>query len=113
MSSSGQPADFEAVKSRLAEIADAVDDESLSLDAALDLYEEAVTLGMQASDLLETGIEVPDEAVGTASAVEAGEQPSETQQGVHSLTSESASTDSDSLSANSSSAANGEVSQPQ
>ena len=39
MSSSGQPADFEAVKSRLAEIADAVDDESLSLDAALDLYE--------------------------------------------------------------------------
>ena len=56
-----QPGDFESVKTRLAEIADAVDDESLSLDEALDLYEEAVALGLQASDLLETGIEVPEE----------------------------------------------------
>ena len=51
--------DFAAVKTRLAEIAEAVSDESLPLDEALDLYEEAVALGLQASDLLETGIAVP------------------------------------------------------
>ena len=43
----------------MAEIADAVDDESLSLDEALDLYEEAVALGLKASDLLEAGIAPP------------------------------------------------------
>lgn len=57
-----QTNEFEAVKTRLAEIADAVDDESLSLDEALDLYEEAVKLGLQASNLLEVGIVVEDEA---------------------------------------------------
>lgn len=56
-----QPTDFESVKNRLAEIADAVDDENLSLDDALDLYEEAVALGLQASDLLEAGIVAPEE----------------------------------------------------
>ncbi|MBQ9004057.1 MAG: exodeoxyribonuclease VII small subunit [Eggerthellaceae bacterium] len=61
-----QPADFESVKTRLAEIADAVDDESLSLDEALDLYEEAVAIGLAASDLLETGIVVPEEEVPAA-----------------------------------------------
>ena len=55
-----QPADFESVKNRLAEIADAVDDENLSLDDALDLYEEAVALGLKASDLLESGIVPPE-----------------------------------------------------
>ena len=60
MSASDHSSDFEAVKNRLAEIAEAVDDESLSLDDALGLYEEAVALGLQASDLLETGIVVPD-----------------------------------------------------
>lgn len=49
-------ATFESVKARLDEIVDAVNDESISLDAALDLYEEAVKLGMQASTLLEEGI---------------------------------------------------------
>ena len=62
MSNSEQQPDFESVKARLAEIAEAVDDENLSLDDALDLYEEAVALGLQASDLLETGIVIPDEA---------------------------------------------------
>ena len=52
-------ADFESVKARMAEIADAVDDEGLSLDEALDLYEEAVALGLKASDLLEVGIAPP------------------------------------------------------
>ncbi|WP_139650683.1 exodeoxyribonuclease VII small subunit [Raoultibacter phocaeensis] len=49
-------ATFESVKARLDEIVDAVGDESISLDDALDLYEEAVKLGMQASTLLEEGI---------------------------------------------------------
>ena len=59
MSDNAQQPGFESVKARLAEIAEAVDDEGLSLDDALDLYEEAVALGLQASDLLETGIEAP------------------------------------------------------
>lgn len=56
MDGNEQASDFESVKNRLAEIADAVDDENLPLDDALDLYEEAIALGLQASDLLETGI---------------------------------------------------------
>ena len=62
MENSDRQPDFESVKTRLAEIAEAVDDESLSLDDALDLYEEAVALGLKASDLLETGVVVPEEA---------------------------------------------------
>ena len=61
-----KPADFEAVKIRLEEIARTIDDESLSLDEALDLYEEAVKLGLQASDLLETGIVVSEEPAETS-----------------------------------------------
>ena len=60
MENSDQQPDFESVKTRLAEIAEAVDDESLSLDDALDLYEEAVALGLKASDLLETGVVIPE-----------------------------------------------------
>ncbi|HIS40646.1 MAG TPA: exodeoxyribonuclease VII small subunit [Candidatus Aphodovivens avistercoris] len=48
---------FGEVKSRLDEILDAVSDESLPLDDALTLYEEAVSLGLRASDLLEENIE--------------------------------------------------------
>lgn len=62
-----QSNEFEAVKARLEEIANTVDDENLSLDEALDLYEEAVKLGLQASDLLETGI-VIEEAEAQAEA---------------------------------------------
>ena len=61
MGNNEQQVDFESVKTRLAEIAEEVDDESLSLDEALDLYEEAVALGLKASDLLETGVVVPEE----------------------------------------------------
>ena len=60
--------DFESVKARLAEIADAVDDEELALDDALDLYEEAVALGLKASDLLEVGIGLPEEDAQVESA---------------------------------------------
>jgi exodeoxyribonuclease VII small subunit len=52
---------FESVKTRLAEIADAIDGEGVELDEALDMYEEAVALCLKASDLLETGVEVAEE----------------------------------------------------
>ena len=48
---------FEAVKERLDEIVDAVGSSDLPLDDALALYEEAVGLGLRASNLLETDIE--------------------------------------------------------
>lgn len=48
---------FESVQSRLDEIVDAVGKDDLSLDDALNLYEEAVGLGLRASDLLEEGID--------------------------------------------------------
>ena len=54
---------FDDIKSRLDEIAEAVSADNMSLDEALDLYEEAVNLGMKASELIEEGeeAEVPGE----------------------------------------------------
>lgn len=73
-----QPHDFEAVKNRLEEIADAVGDESLPLDEALDLFEEAVSLGLKVSDYLEEGIIVDDpEAETNATASPEAAIPSE------------------------------------
>ena len=51
---------FEGVKARLDEIVAAVSDDDLPLDEALALYEEAVGLGLRASDLIEEGIEARD-----------------------------------------------------
>lgn len=45
--------DFSLIRARLDEIALQVRDEGLALDAALDLYDEAVKLGMKATELLE------------------------------------------------------------
>lgn len=44
---------FAAVRARLDEIAREVEGEDISLEAALDLYEEAVKLGTKATELLE------------------------------------------------------------
>lgn len=52
-----QHGSFSEVNDRLREIADAVADESMPLDDALDLFEEAVGLGMRASSLLEENLE--------------------------------------------------------
>ena len=71
-----QGTDFASVKERLSQIAEAVDDEGLSLDAALDLYEEAVALGLKASDLLEVGIG-PSEDEGGAPGDAGGDEPTE------------------------------------
>lgn len=62
---------FDEVKQRLDEIVEAVGDDSLPLDEALALYEEAASLGLRASDLLEENIEAynaQDEAPSTAEA---------------------------------------------
>lgn len=62
---------FDEVKHRLDEIVEAVADDSLPLDEALALYEEAASLGLRASDLLEENIEAynaQDEAPAAAEA---------------------------------------------
>jgi len=47
---------YASVKERLDEIVEAVGDENISLDDALSLYEEAIQLGLQVSNLLEEDI---------------------------------------------------------
>lgn len=51
---------FEDLKSRLDEIVEAVSNEDLPLEEALDLYEEAVGIGLQASRIMEEGITARD-----------------------------------------------------
>ena len=65
-----QPQDFESVKKRLEEIADAVSSESMPLDEALDLFEEAVSLGLKVSDYIEEGIVVEEGAVKEGEALD-------------------------------------------
>lgn len=48
---------YAEVKARLDEIVAAVSDDDLPLDDALDLYEEAVSLGLRVSDMLEDDID--------------------------------------------------------
>lgn len=62
------PQSFSAVNERLKDIADAVSDENMPLDDALDLFEEAVGLGMRASSLLEQNL---DAASGSAEGADA------------------------------------------
>lgn len=64
---------FNEVKTRLDQIIEAVSDETISLDDALGLYEEAVKLGMQATSLLEGDIDQDqvDEAVAALEEIEA------------------------------------------
>ena len=72
--------DFEAIKMRLEEIVEAVSDESIPLDDALDLYEEAVELGMRVSDVLEDDIVVDEEALeveGAGELTQGGESSEE------------------------------------
>lgn len=54
--------DMTAVKARLDEIVEAVDDDDLALDDALAYYEEAVKLGMKASEMIEADIIGKDQA---------------------------------------------------
>ena len=75
MSSAESTTDFESIRLRLQEIVEAVSDDDLPLDDALDLYEEAVALGLRVSDAIEDGIEAEGEGDegsvdGTGSATE-------------------------------------------
>lgn len=54
---------FEDLKTRLDEIVALVSDDSLPLDEALDLYEEAVGIGLSASRIMEEGIVVENAQV--------------------------------------------------
>lgn len=63
---------FDQVKNRLDEIVEAVGSDDLPLDDALSLYEEAVGLGLRASELLEADIEERDAAEAEASLTAEG-----------------------------------------
>lgn len=63
--------DFGAVKQRLEAIAESVENPDMPLDEALDLFEEAVALGLKVGDLLEVGIDESD-GVSDEPPVEAG-----------------------------------------
>ncbi len=58
---------FTEIRDRLEEIALEVKGDKISLDAALDLYDEAVKLGMEATELLESMDENPDADTDAAS----------------------------------------------
>lgn len=64
-------ASFDQVKARLDEIVDAVGSSEMPLDEALSLYEEAVGLGLRASELLEENIEARDAEDGTEDGADA------------------------------------------
>ncbi len=70
----GQAQDFASIKSKLDSIVESVSDENLSLDAALDLYEEAVSLGLQASNLLEEEVLNSADSDSNPSDTDASEQ---------------------------------------
>lgn len=53
---------YAQIKERLDEIVEAAKDDGLPIDDALSLYEEAVRLGLAASDLIEQDIEARDAA---------------------------------------------------
>ncbi|MBR0406200.1 MAG: exodeoxyribonuclease VII small subunit [Eggerthellaceae bacterium] len=58
--------DFGAVKQRLEVIAEAVESPDMPLDEALDLFEEAVALGLKVGDMLEIGTDEADETADEA-----------------------------------------------
>ena len=60
--------DLKAVKSRLDAIVEAVNDDTISLDDALSLYEEAVKLGMKASEIMEADLIGPADGEPAADA---------------------------------------------
>ena len=64
---SQDPNTFNEVRDRLNEIVEAVSDDGLSLDDALALYEEAVALGLRASDLLESDLDTTEEKAAVSS----------------------------------------------
>ena len=80
---------FDGYKARLDEIVDEVADESLSLDDALSLYEEAVRIGLEACDAseIESGDDEGKDIISDDSDPQiATETPSEKEESSVSLT---------------------------
>ena len=65
--------DLKAVKSRLDQIVEAVSDDSIPLDDALSFYEEAVKLGMKASEIMEADLVGASDEEGEGAPAAAGE----------------------------------------
>ena len=65
--------DLKAVKSRLDQIVEAVSDDSIPLDEALSFYEEAVKLGMKASEIMEADLVGASDEEGEDAPADAGE----------------------------------------
>ncbi len=65
---------FDDLKARLDEIVKAISDDSLPLEEALDLYEEAVGIGLQASRVMEEGIAARDAQTPSSDAAQEGNQ---------------------------------------
>lgn len=53
--------DYEQIEGRLKEIEEKITTENLDMDESLDLYEEAVNLGMKASQTIENNVLVNNE----------------------------------------------------
>lgn len=64
--------DLKAVKSRLDQIVEAVSDDSIPLDEALSFYEEAVKLGMKASEIMEADLVGASDEEGEGVPADAG-----------------------------------------
>lgn len=69
------PASFVDIKKRLNEIADQVSNTDLPLEEALTLYEEAVNLGLHATNLLEEDITEDELAEAKEESVEESAAP--------------------------------------
>lgn len=57
---------FDSLKARLDEIVELVSDDTMPLEDALSLYEEAVGLGLKASNMLEADIALNNAAIDSA-----------------------------------------------
>lgn len=67
--------DFESLKERLDQIVEAVKDDDLPIEQALSLYEEAVSLGLKASSLLEESVFPHEDADDNAQSTGATSAP--------------------------------------
>ena len=65
---------YAEIKARLDEIVEVANDDSLPIDDALELYEEAVKLGLAASNLIEQDIEARDAVGEIAESADAGDE---------------------------------------
>ena len=68
-----QPSTFDEASERIAQIVEAVSDADAPLESLLELFDEAASLGLAASDLMNRDITVPTEGVGEAP--ESGDKP--------------------------------------